>query len=536
MKYLIILLLISGLLVSPCIAQNQQPVAIKVKDISAGQFSYPHPTDVLVSPNNAAYELLNVDIDRIGVRSKRKGYALIANDLGSVKIAGLSAFNPTGGSRLLVSESNGTVYTWNGLDATHTSSKTGLTAANQSDLVVAGNKLFRLSQTDNIWSFNGSAWTDEADTNTSFPKVKMAIWTSTQRMLAANSSAYPHFLWYSNSGVPQTWDRTTNAYKIGQNNADGVTGLIEFTNYEVITFTKDAMYLLDIGNTTPSNWTQAKIADIGCVAHRTVKQVGGDVLFLSSDGVRSIMQSAQDKKRGASLPLSYPIQDWIDKINWQYVDRACAGVWQDKYYLSVPIDTTYNNYTFVFSRRAFEANEGKGGWTIYENCMFNDYAVQTFSDMPTRFYTGENQADGKVYQFRSLNPSNDTTSDNGTTITYSETSKRYDFGSPELEKTFEMIEVEATTQASGTITVKAQVDAGGWTTLGSFVQTGDLPKLPINLPFYLKGENIKRKKYDLTKLGRGRDIQVKLTESTLNAPTEVLNYLIVGYQEAIQWE
>ena len=510
--------------------------AVRIKDVSAGQYSYPHPTDTIISPSNAAAELLNIDIDRIGIRSKRKGYVLIADDLGSVKIAGLSSFNPSGGSRLLAAESNGTVYTWDGLASVWTSSKDGLTAQDQSDLVVAGNKIFRLSQTDDIWSFNGSTWTDELNTNTDFPKVKMALWTSTQRMLAANSVAYPHFLYYSNSGDPQTWDRTTNAYKIGQNNADGVTGLIEFTNSEVITFTNDAMYLLDISNTDATKWTQAKIADIGCIAHRTVKQMGEDVLFLSSDGVRSIAQSAQDKKRGVSLPLSYPIQDWIDRINWQYVSNACAGVWQDKYYLSVPIDTTYNSYTFVFSRRAFEANGNKGGWTIYENCKFNDYAMQAFSGYPTKFYVGKASADGKVYQFRSLNPTNDATSDDGTAITYSETSKRYHLGVPEVENTYEMLEVELAIQTSGTLKVEAQIDGSGWITLGSFSQEGNFPHLPIDLPFTLVGQNIKRKKYDLSRLGRGRDIQLRFTEATLDAPVDIYNCLITGFTEAIQWE
>lgn len=514
----------------------QEPVAIKIPDISSGQFSYAHPTDTLIAPPNSAYELLDIDIDKIGIRKKRKGYVLIADDLGSVRIAGLTQFNPAGGTRYLVNESNGVVSTWNGSDAAWTSSKTGLTAAVQTDFVVGDNILFRLGQSDNIYSYNGSSWTDEGDTNTDFPKAKMAIWTSTQRMLAANSSASPHFLWYSDSGDPQTWNRTTNAYKVGINDADGVTGLIEFTSQEVVAFTKEAMYTLNISNSDASTWTQAKIADIGCMAHRSIKQVGGDVLFLSKDGVRSVIQSAQDKKRGASLPLSYPIQDWIDKINWKHIDRSAAWVWQDKYYLSVPVDQTYNNYTLVWSKRAFESNGGIGGWTIYRNCNFHCYAEQTFANEPTKLYTGESQADGKVYEFRSLDPEDDATNDNGTTIIYKETTRRYNFAMPEKEKTFEFVEIEVLTQDTGTISIEAQVDGEGYTSLGSFSQEGNLPTLPVDLPFDLTGANIKRQKYDLEQLGRGRDIQFIIEEVTADAPAEIVNLLIVAYPEPVDYE
>jgi hypothetical protein len=511
-------------------------MAITVPDISAGQFSYFHPTDVIITPQNAASEILDVDIDKIGLPSKRKGYVLIADDLGSVGISGGIGFSPAGGNRYLLNESNGVVSTWQN-SGNWTPSKTGLTAATVTNFVVAKNLVFRLGQTDNIWSFDGSSWTDEGDTNTDFPKAKMAIWTSSQRMLAVNSSASPHFLWYSDAKLPQTWDRTTNAFTFGKNDAIGITGLLEFTNYEVIVWTQDAMYLLYINDATPGNWTTAKIADIGCIAHRTPRQIGGDVLFLSKDGVRSVLQSQQDKKRGASLPLSYPIQDWIQRINWQYVDNAVAWSWQDKYYLSLPIDSsTYNNYTFVFSRRAFEANQGKGGWTIYRNCNFNAFMEQTFSNLPTRLYTGEASADGKAYLFRSLDPDDEATNDNGTAITFSVTGKRYDFGAPDREKSFAFIEVTVINKATGSIKVEAQIDGGGYTTLGTFSQAGDIPTLPQTLPFGLKGANKVRQKYDLEQLGRGRNIQVRITESTKDAPVELIEYLIAGFIEEIQFE
>ncbi|UOF78248.1 phage stabilization protein [Caudoviricetes sp.] len=508
---------------------------LMVNDVSAGQFSFQYPGDVIVIPQNAGVEFLNMQLDKIGQRSRRKGYTLIANDLGATSISGLIAYNPAGGSRVLVNETNGVVYTWDGSAGTWTSSLTSLTVPSDfTEFVVGNGRLFRLGQTDTIRSFNGSTWTNEGSGNTNFPLCKFAIWTSSQRMLAFNSTGEPSGMFYSNSGDPQVWDRTTNLFRFGDVDLDGLTGAIEFTNANVMVFTKQEMHQLDISNATPSNWTRQKIADIGCEAPRTVRLIGEDALFLSRDGVRSIFQSAQDKKRGASLPISFPIQDYIDRINWQYVSKAVAWVWDDQYILSVPLDTsTYNNINLVWSRRAFEANGKRGGWSVWDSWKANAWATQNFSTKP-RLYYGEASADSKVYFARSSNTADDPTTDNGTAISYSETGKRYDFESPHTDKTFQTIEISALAGDSTALVVSAQIDAGGYTVLGTIDLSEGLPTLPIALPFNLGGTTKVKKMFDLSQLGRGRDIQIKLTEATSGASLDVLGYSITAFVENLE--
>ena len=231
--------------------------------------------------------------------------------------------------------------------------------------------------------------------------------------------------------------------------------------------TQDEMHLLDISNVTISNWKRRKIADIGCRAQRTLRQFGADALFLSSDGVRSILQSSQDKKRGASLPLSHPIQDWIDRINPAHIHNSLAWVWADKYYLCVPVDAaTTNSHIFVISRKAFESSGKRGGWSIYRNCGFNALGIQTFSGT-RRLYAGESSADGKVYKFRSQDPTEEATNDNGTAIELSIKSRRSDFGFRRNDKTFQDIEVEAIAKSSGSLKIEIQIDGGGFSTVGN---------------------------------------------------------------------
>ena len=516
---------------------DDELLQVHIRDMSAGQFSYPHAGDKIVMPDNAGAQLFDIEIDRISQRTKRRGYTLKANAVGGAAIKGLIGFTPSGASGLLLRERGGTIQSWDGAAATWTDRKTGLTDPSDfTEFVAAKDRIFRMSQTDNIWSSSdGTTWSDEGNTNTDVPLGKIGVWTANQRFLVFNTDADPNLGWYSSAGDPQTFDRSTNAAKFGPKNDTGVIAALEFTDNEIMVWTKDQMFAWNIQDTTPSNWIQTKIADIGCVAARTARQVGQDALFLSQDGVRSVIQSAQDKKRGDSLPLSFPIQDWIDRINWTYAHKAIAYVWEDKYILSVPVDlATHNTHAFVWSRRAFEANQGRGGWVIWTNWAMNAYTIQSFGTKD-KLYGGEASAASKVYQLRSKTPSENTTNDNGTAIVFDETGKRLDFGIPNIDKSFQTLEVEALAKDGGTLYVYAQVDGNGFTLLGTITQSAGLPQLPIALPFSLGGSNKVRGIFDLSVLDRGREIQIQITESTLDAETELLGYSVTAFVENYEW-
>jgi len=513
---------------------DDDKIYFSITDMSSGQYSSPHPTDKILMPVNSGAEMLNIDIDEMGKRRKRKGYTIVGDDSGSVAIAGKVGYSPVSKSKTLLREVDGVVESWDGTSGTWDDSKTGLTAATYTELVVAKGLVFRLGQTDNIWSFDGTDWTDEGDTSADPPKGKLGIWTSNQRFLVFNTAANPNFGYMSDAGDPQTFGDAPFAFGDGEDS--GVTGAVEFTDGEVAVLTDKSLYTWNISNTTSANWTVKKVADVGCVAQRTVKQIGTDVLFLSSDGVRSIFQSAQDKKRGDSLPLTFPIKDWVARINWAFADKAIAWVWNDLYHLAVPIDNSeFNNYTFVFSRRAFEVNGGKGGWTIYEGVNINAFATQSFGGT-RRLYIGEASADSKSYFFRSDDVSSEPTSDNGVAITFSEEGKRIEFESPSLNKLFNKAEFQLEVQAAGTINVEAQVDGEGYTTIGTIDQTVGVPTLEIDLPFNLVGTKKVKKTFFLEKLGRGRNIQFRLTESTIDADVTILNYSISAYVDAVEFE
>ena len=104
-------------------------------------------------------------------------------------------------------------------------------------------------------------------------------------------------------------------------------------------------------------------ANAGCVATNSVQFVpgapGGDVYFLSFDGVRAIGRASDDTLNGAGIPLSFTIQGTMDRLNFEHADKAVSVVHRDSYYLAVPLDGAVENTHIL------QFNMRKPGWTIH---------------------------------------------------------------------------------------------------------------------------------------------------------------------------
>lgn len=124
-----------------------------------------------------------------------------------------------------------------------------------------------------------------------------------------------------------------------------------------IYWTTDGYYSITAGISTMDFTGGALLRPIlqetGCIASRAVTWIpggqGGDFLFLSREGIRSLRRSITDAQQGASIPLSQRIQHIIDRINWDRADRATAAYHEGIAYFSFPIDNaTENNFTAAY--------------------------------------------------------------------------------------------------------------------------------------------------------------------------------------------
>lgn len=148
-----------------------------------------------------------------------------------------------------------------------------------------------------------------------------------------------------------TYDQIQNQFKIASGGADYVVGLQPFAEDALVVFARNSVHLIrgvgaDLGNSSVQEITR----EVGCVARRSIAQVGNQILFLSDNGVYAVDFDQLYNLRGASVPLSEPIDPIMARINRAYASNA-VGVYHDnRYYLAIPIDgSVVNNAILVYN-------------------------------------------------------------------------------------------------------------------------------------------------------------------------------------------
>ena len=506
-------------------AQDDKQLFLIRRDFSGGVNTKQHAS---VIGENQAETIENWDIGIAGQTTKIKGLTLI-EDLSTDAGTGLFGFEPMGGTNVLVATHGTKLETWAGT-GTFTEQKIDYTTNLPTTIIKAGESgigdVFLVSNgTDNVFRFEPSAYgtpEDCLDTNTSPPKTTVMlyyrnrVWALKDNLLYF-SDAYP-------DSYVDHFDRTTNAFKIPVGSQRALIGLRDLG---IIIIGADQVWGL---NPTlvpaPTTDKPEKILEIGCVAGNTAVMVGDDVYFLSKDGVRGVFRTQQDKLQGgASYPLSFTLRTRFEAISWAYISKACAIYWDNKYFLSLPVDaSTYNNEVWVYSPAA-------QSW-----CVIPDWNVARFAKMAVngeeRLYAIDSN-DGLVYRawYGVTN--------NGTAITSVIAGREEDFGQPLVTKVGGEVEITVEAAGSGdTATIEVAINGGDFQALGTVSLTSaTAPALPVSLPFALSDSYVVREKFHLDSLGRFRTIQMRLTNaSTGTDPIILYGYNILTFAEEYENE
>lgn len=517
---------------------DDMPLVVKYEDFSAGESTRQHASKLL--PNQGE-TIQNWDIMVPGELRKIPGYTLV-EDLSNNAGLGLFGYEPDGGTNLLVAVHGTTLATWPG-SGTFTSRKTNFTTGLKTTILKAGESgegdVFLVSNgTDNVFRFEPDVLgtpQDLGDTNTSPPKTTvMAYYRNRVWGLKSNllyfSDAFP-------ADYSTAFDRTTNAFRVPVGTERALIPIRD-TGYVIIG--ADQIWGLSPSFTPGANDEPQKLLDIGCSAGNTAKQVGDDVWFLASDGVRGVFRTQQDKlQMGQSFPLSFLLKSRFEDINWAYINKATAVYWDNKYMIALPTGaSTYNNEVWIFYPSLL-VNIGNNimvpasmvitGWNVAE------WAKMKVSNEERLYAIDSN--DGSVYRMWTIN--NLTYNNNGTAITSTVSCKEEDFGQPLVYKNGGEIEVECEVAGSGnSLTVNVAVDGGSFQTLGTVSLTSaTAPTLPVSLPFSLADSYVIREKFHLDSLGRFRTIQVQVINSDSNTdPIVVYRIIITTFPEEYQNE
>lgn len=144
-----------------------------------------------------------------------------------------------------------------------------------------------------------------------------------------------------------TYDQIFSQFRFNAGSADFVVGFQSFANDQLIIFNRNSIHT--VFNTVNLSTASVKQVtdEVGCLARKSIEQIGSEVLFLSDNGVYGISFVDEYNLRGTALPLSEPINATISRINKEYASNACSAYFDNRYYLAVPIDGSITNNAII---------------------------------------------------------------------------------------------------------------------------------------------------------------------------------------------
>jgi hypothetical protein len=321
----------------------------------------------------------NFRMDR-GVASVRKGCErLTTGSLVGSTIYGSCVYTTSTGSELIVLVVGDGLYTYNP-DTEAVSTKVafpaGQTVTSSDDIDVYQAQgigyvyICRgFSKTTLRWngSFGaGNIVVPGVGVHTNYPNSRHAIYYGNRHLVQTDGNTFQvsHYL------KDDTWS-ALDMFSINDGGNDRLISITPWTLNEFVIFMRNSIFYSAVGvganalgdaAQEADSYVKSLATDIGCVARKSVVQAGGGIIFLSDNGVyianpAGAGQGNANTPEGMRLltlaePLSAPIADVIARINYNYVNKAQAIYWENRYYLAVPLDSSVNNnavlvYNFV---------------------------------------------------------------------------------------------------------------------------------------------------------------------------------------------
>ena len=385
-------------------------------------------------------------------------------------------------------------------------------------VVVAGSG-YTSAPTVTISGGAGSGATATASVSALAPTGLKLVRQFTNRLFAVGTGTDRNTLYASDLLDPEVW-KTTNSIVVGGDDGQDIVAIQPFFDYELLVFKPSKIYLVTVDPTasTAAGWTVRLINDrIGCIAGRSVSFAGKDVYFLAEDGIRSVQRSLSDDYFIVGVPISEAIKDVIARINKNFYSKCVGQFHNNRYYLSVPLDSaTTNSHTIVYNL-LFNAFEGF--WNIGASAMYQTNFSSGYTVTGPKLAIGT--PTGKLgHSFDYLDPDTESDGDTqfrdfGTTGTYSSylITKAYDFDDRIAQKYGSHYEIEFyfSSSTGATISMKRESDSQ-FVTLGTNVNTatpGGLT-LPFTLPATLSAQTTNMRADSLRSYQKWRNMRIKV--------------------------
>jgi hypothetical protein len=219
-------------------------------------------------------------------------------------------------------------------------------------------------------------------------------------------------------------DTTLNNFVINTGGNDSIVGVLPWVQDQFLVFMTNSIYVVYVETTNfdinsppgAQSTTTVITTEIGCLARRSIVSAGQFVFFLSANGVHMLTPQLDLKLLGNTLPLSEPIADFFDSINYSFVHKSVATYYNNRFYIAVPTDgATRNNKILIYNtlNQAWESIDYYPTGLFSDNLILSAYINQRRLMIITNFagqdqyggvFLSEEQADGDEFNTSTGSP------------------------------------------------------------------------------------------------------------------------------------
>lgn len=422
---------------------------IKIKDFTGGLNSG-EPTTI---GDNQLSIAKNIYYDNQKNLSVRKGTTSLGNDLVSATSVHSTYYTKfTDGTRILLAGAGTRVYKYNETTTNWDVIKTGMTDGLKLSLLTYKDKIYWTNGTDNFMSYDGTTVNEHA---ASIKPKYMVV--QNDIIYTGGVTTDPSTLFYTDANPADVAValEVANVNSEPVNQDEGIiTGVSVLGSIVAVGKTK-GVYMVNVF-ATPVD-IQPLDFDGDCSGHRGFVNAENDLLFMSNKGIYSVAQRQGTTGSFRATSFSEDIQKNIDLVEDKTSVAAHYFKKTNNIYLAVNSgEGTQNDKMFVYSVLTSVPGQKKFVWTEYENINANDFCE----------YEDEN---GDIFLLvaDAFNPSvkkmetgyaDVLSTGESLEIQSKIQTKTFDFGSPELWKTFPYVDVGGLISTNETVRFYADID------------------------------------------------------------------------------
>ena len=361
---------------------------------------------------------------------------------------------------------------------------------------------------------NGSGATATATASPPPQNLRLLINTE-NRLFGVGDGDTRNTLYASDILDPAVWD-SANSIVVNGDDGDQITAIVPYYKNRIIVFKKRRVFQVDIPNdaTTAADWVVSIISNnTGCVASGTAVQVSSDILFLSDNGIRSLVRSVADDFSSVGVPISEIVKDVIQSINTDSIRISTAIYYDNRYFLAVPTGSSNVNDTLIVYNTVLGAFEGTWSPRIMQ------FTLTNFNQAGTRAMF--KKVNGIIEQYAGYKSPSGTVSsdylDAGTSYDSYIRTKDFNFGDTFAAKYGSHFEVifDDSYSNSANIFIQRDSDTGDVSVQSGLNIASSVLTLDFVLPAVLPTSVKKRIASDLRKYEKWRLLNIKIS-STAN--------------------